>query len=278
MAELAQTIAHDIQQALDADDLHLPSLPEVALRIRDEAESEHVTSASLASVVQDDPALAAQLVRVANSPLFRAAQPIDDLAHAISRLGVEHAANMVTGLAMQHMFQATSDLIDRKMRQVWKSATDVAAWCSILSKRYTKLRPDQATLAGLTHSIGALPILGWAEENDGLIRDSMTLDRVIETLHPVLGTMILKSWNFPEEITAVPEQFTQYERSIPAADYVDIVACSHLLSLRDTDHPVTQDDWGKVAAFSRVGIDLDPDSPDFEETVEAVEAIKGVFS
>lgn len=176
MSDLAQDITAEISQALEADQLELPSLPEVALRIRDEAESENVSSASLAAVVSDDPALTTQLVKVANSPMFRATRSIDDLGQAISRLGVDYAANIVTGLAMRNMFQATSEMVDRQLRGVWKTSTDVAAWSSMLSKRYTKLRPDQAMLAGLTHRIGVLPILAWVEENDDIVRDTLPSD------------------------------------------------------------------------------------------------------
>jgi HD-like signal output (HDOD) protein len=93
-------------------------LPEVALRIREEAESEFVSAVSLAKEVGDDPGLAAQLVRIANSPMFRATRSIDDLSQAISRLGVDYSANMVTGLAMQNMFQATTEFVDNRLRDV----------------------------------------------------------------------------------------------------------------------------------------------------------------
>jgi len=88
MGQLAEQISTDIKKALQADELDLPTLPEVALRIRDEAQSDSVSATSLARVIAEDPGLAAQLVRTANSPMFMAARAIDDLAQAISRLGV----------------------------------------------------------------------------------------------------------------------------------------------------------------------------------------------
>ena len=86
---------------MDKDELELPSLPEVAVRIRDEAENQNVSASSLAAVIGEDPGLAARIIRVANSPMFRATRPIDDLNMALSRLGVEYAANLATGFAMQ---------------------------------------------------------------------------------------------------------------------------------------------------------------------------------
>lgn len=279
MAELAEQISTDIRSALEADELDLPTLPEVALRIRDEAQRESVNAASLSKVVGEDPGLAAQLVKTANSPMFMSTRAIDDLAQAIARLGVEYAANVVTALAMQQMFQATSELIDDKMRQIWATATHTAAWSSMLAKRFVKtLRPDQAALAGLTHSIGALPILTWAEEHDHLVQDAQLLDRLIETVHPPIGTMILTRWNFAEELVCVPEGYMQPVRQNTEADYVDLVSAALLLiSRKGEDVPLADEPWAGAPVFKRIGVDLDMDALAFEKLTEQVEAVRGVF-
>ncbi len=278
MAELAESISSDINAALDADELDLPSLPEVALKVREEAESEFVSAQSLAKVVGDDPALATQLIRIANSPLFRATRSIDDLQQAISRLGVEHSANVVTGLAMQNMFQATSEFIDRKLRNIWKLSTEVAAWSTILCNHKTRLRPDQATLAGLTHNVGALPVLSWAEENDHILRDSITLDRVIEQLHPTIGGMILRSWNFADELIVVPEHYQDTSRDGASADYVDVVAAATLLNTLDPDQQLADQPWIGDATFARLGLSADTSEEAFAELRQEASDSQGVFS
>lgn len=277
MSDLAQPVADDIRSALDADQLDLPTLPEVALRIREEAESETVCAASLALVVSDDPAISAQVVRIANSPMFRATKPIDDLQSAVSRLGVEYCSNIVTGLAMQQMFQATSELVDRKLREIWKAATETAAWSSILAKRYTRLRPDQSTLAGLTHAIGVLPILSWVEQNDHLIRDSLTLDRLIETAHPGLGGMILRNWHFPDNISAVPEQHQRLDRTSSAVDYADVVGAARMLRNADTSHSINDCAWSKTPTFDRLGLTPHLDKQEQIEMVDDVAEVCSVF-
>ena len=280
MSDIAASIASDIQTALANDELILPSLPEVALTIREEAESEKVTAASLSFVVSQDPGLAAQLIKIANSPMFRATRSIDDLSQAISRLGVEYAATIVTGLAMQQMFQATSEMVDNKMRQTWRHSTDVAAWSSILCQQLTRLRPDQATLAGLTHAIGVLPILAWVEENDHLIHDSITLDRVIEQAHPAIGTMILQHWQFADEIVEVPAHYAATNHQADQADYIDVVSAANMLTLHDLDeeHPLLHANWSTSPAFSRLELDPSEESSQMEEMHEAVLGVKTVFS
>ncbi len=152
MSKLAQIIERQVTHAVADDELGLPTLPEVALRIRDAAESENVSASS--------PVSPGQMIKMANSPMFRASRAIDDLSRALSRLGVEYEANLATRLAMQQMFQTTSEVIDRKLRSVWAKATAIAAISGVLAKSFTSLRPDQATLAGLTLSIGTHTLLG----------------------------------------------------------------------------------------------------------------------
>ena len=277
MADLAETIQQEVTAAVGSDELQLPTLPEVALRIRDEAENENVSAQSLGAVLAEDPALAAQMVKIANSPMFRATNTIEDLNMALSRLGVVNAANLATGLAMSQMFQATNDVIDRKLRATWSQATGVAAISGVLAKSFTSLRPDEAALAGLTHNIGVLPILTWAEENETLLQDSMTMDRVIDGIHGSLGTMILQSWDFPPEVAMVPAHYLDFERTADQADYIDVVMVANLQNL-PADHPLTKLDWGTIQAFKNLGLDADMESSELEDLEEDVRAARDSLS
>ena len=83
------------------------------------------------------------------------------------------------------------------MREVWNKSTEIAGICHVLARHYTRLAPDQATLAGLVHQIGVLPILTHAEDHNELLSDSISLSHVIERIHPLIGERILKAWDFP---------------------------------------------------------------------------------
>lgn len=277
MSNLAEKIKNEVTTAVDNDELELPTLPEVALRIRDAAEDPDVSALGLARVITEDAGLAGRMIKVANSPLYRGANTIDDLNTAVSRLGVALAANLAIGMAMEQMFQATSDLVDRKLRKVWSHATEVAGISGLLAKKFTRLRPDQAALAGLTHSIGVLPILAWAEQNTNLLGDSMTLDRVIEGIHGALGTMILQSWEFADEIALVPSHYAAFDRAAPAADYADVVMVANLQTLVGTNHPYTEMDWSEIRAFANLGLDPNPECEQLAELSEDMAAAREAF-
>jgi HD-like signal output (HDOD) protein len=207
-----------------------------------------------------------------NSPLLRTNREITDLQMAVSRLGINYTCNLATGLAMEQMFQATSDVVDRKMREVWNKSTEIAGICHALCRSYTRLLPDQATLAGLVHQIGVLPILTYAEDNNELLADSISLNHVIEQIHPIIGDKILRAWDFPELIAMVPSQYLNFSRDSAKVDYVDIVQVATLQSYLGSQHPYTQLDWSQIPAFSKLGLDPNVDIQEDEDLSAAMEA------
>ena len=272
MSKLADKVQQELIQAIDNDDLVLPTLPEVALKVREAAEDPNIGTPQLSKVIGNDAALTARIIKVVNSPLLRTSKEITDLSMAINRLGINYTCNLATGLAMEQMFQATSDVVDRKMREVWNKSTEIAGICHVLCKQFTRLLPDQATLAGLVHMIGALPILTYAEDHNELLSDSISLNHVIEQIHPIIGDKILRTWEFPEQIAMVPSQYLDFSRDSAKVDYVDIVQVATLQSYIGSEHPYTKLDWSQIPAFAKLGLDPSQDIHEDEDLNAAMEA------
>ncbi|MEX6504147.1 HDOD domain-containing protein [Pseudomonas zhanjiangensis] len=277
MSKLAEKVLQELTQAIDNDELVLPTLPEVALKVREAAEDPDIGIPQISKVIGNDAALTARIIKVVNSPLLRTNKEITDLQMAVSRLGINYTCNLATGLAMEQMFQATSDVVDRKMREVWNKSTEIAGICHVLCKNYTRLPADQATLAGLVHQIGVLPILTYAEEHSELLADSISLNHVIEQIHPIIGDKILRAWDFPEQIAMVPSQYLNFERNSAKADYVDIVQVATLQSFLGSQHPYTQLDWSRIPAFAKLGLDPNVDMQEDEDLSAAMEAAMGML-
>jgi HD-like signal output (HDOD) protein len=252
---LVQQVKQDIIKALENDELVLPTLPEIALKVRDVAEDVTSSISDLTTILGRDTALSARMVKVANSPLIRTSVPVSDLNTAVSRLGIDLTSNLAMGLAMEQMFQATSDIVDKRMRACWSKSVEIAASSQVLARHFTDLQPDQALLAGLTHQIGKLPILAFAEHNDSLLNDAFALGKVLSVLHPSLGSYILKMWNFPAELVGVSKNYLLFDRHVDKVDYADIVQVATLQSYAGTDHPYTKLDWTKISSFDRLGLD-----------------------
>ncbi len=277
MDDLEQRFITELLDELTHDRLVLPTLPEVALKVRDALENDDVNVGQIALVVALDAALSARLIQVVNSPLLRASKHIDSLEAAITRMGLNMTRNMVTSMVMEQMFQATSDVTDQRLRTVWAHSTQVAAISYALAGQFTRLQPDQALLAGLVHDIGTLPILSRAEEYPELLADETMLDRIVARMHGHIGEAILKHWGFSEELVMVAAQHENLQRDSQSVDYVDVITVANLQSHLGTDHPLTDVDWNTVPAFSKLGLGAEVNVIEIEEVNNDVEAVKTVL-
>ncbi len=264
-----------LRDEIKSNRLILPSLPEVALKVRDAVDRGDLSAAKLAAIIAEDAALAARLIQVANSPLYRGRTEITNLQMAITRMGYNPVRTLLMSLAMQQIFQPTSALLDRYFHAIWQTSVNVAAISRALAALCPHLNAEHALLAGLIHQIGKLPILTLAEQIPGLANDQTRLDHLLAALHPEIGGVILKNWNFPKTLFEVVTEYLNWQRQPNGdlADYVDVVQVAYLEHMASSgeEPPV---DPSKVSAFTRLG--LVPDIEIIE--IEAVDATKQLFA
>ncbi|NOQ93879.1 MAG: HDOD domain-containing protein [Methylophaga sp.] len=266
---------NELLEDLKNGTLVLPTLPEVALRVRDVVDDPEATAANLADIIITDVALSTRLLKVANSPLYRGRIEIDSVQMAVARLGQTIIRSLVTSLVMEQMFQATSRNLDERLHKLWEHSTDVSAICQVLASSQANIKADEAMLAGLIHEVGILPILMKADEKPELIKNSAALDTVIENIHPRIGAAILKSWKFPESlITAVAEQQNLSRDSEDGPDLADLVQVARLQSYMNTDRALSSEELATVPAFKKLGVDteisvveLDENSDEYAEAM-----------
>ncbi len=277
MSAKSEELLGHLKQAVETDKLMLPTLPDVALKIRDAVENENSTAQNISDALAQDASLAARLIKVANSPLYRTRNPIEDLQMAVTRLGVRIVRDLVVGLAMKQIFQATSEALDVHSRKVWSKSVDAAAISRMMATLVPGLNPEQALLAGLIHNIGALPVLVLAENDDDLFHDEEALGRVIYELQGEVGELILEHWDFDEHMLEVVKHCHdfQYEHG-DTAGFVDVVQ----VALLQGDHipgEFAPESWSDVPAFIRLGLDTDVNVVDIEENKEMIENTKMAF-
>ncbi|MES9876087.1 MAG: HDOD domain-containing protein [Candidatus Sedimenticola sp. PURPLELP] len=265
-----------LQQAITDEKITLPTLPEVALRIRDAVDSENSSANEIADLVATDAALSARLLQVANSPLYRGREPIESIQTAITRLGITLVRSLVISLAMKQIFQATSDVLDNRLRAAWQNSVQVAAISRVLSQVLPHLDPNQAMLAGLIHNIGTLPILMFSESYPELLEDEAQLDQLVESLSPGISSQILENWNFPEPLIHVARhnQELDYDAG-PSADYVDVVLVARLQTL---DPELSEhENWGDIPSFRKVGLEPEVEVISIEGAAEEIQGVEEIF-
>lgn len=266
-----------LQEAIRHNRITLPTLPEVALRVRDEVDKDNATAHRIADTVAMDAAVSARLVQVANSPLYRGRVQIDSIQMAVTRLGNKLVRSLVVSLAMKQIFQATSDALDRRLRALWEQSVQIAAISRVVAQTQSHLEKEQAMLAGLIHNIGSLPVLTMAESFPELMADGRRLDRFVEHLNPIIGKQILEAWGFPETLVRVPENYQNFSYDGgPRADYVDVVQVARLQAL-GSDAGISDPDLLQLPAFRKLGMEPEVEEINIEGVAEDIEEVRAVL-
>ncbi|OHX37378.1 cyclic nucleotide-binding protein [Methylomonas sp. LWB] len=191
--------------AYDADALQVPSLPDVALRLRSALQKD-ISVADAVKIVNLDPAISSKLVQVANSPIYRGLKPVSNSHDAVNHLGFKITQNLVTSVSLHQLFRSTNKVLQQKSQQAWKQSIQIASLSCTLAGLGKKINADEALLAGLTHNIGVLPIITLAGSLPASEYTEAELDACIDYLQGLFGTFILKKWHFPDTLIQIPAQ------------------------------------------------------------------------
>src|SRR5260370_12587939 len=90
--------ARDYLSGSAASSQSIAPLPRVCAQLAELTAQQVTDAAQLARLIQSDPALAGELMRVANSPALRPRMPVVSLQQAVSWLGVAAVRNIAVAL------------------------------------------------------------------------------------------------------------------------------------------------------------------------------------
>lgn len=264
---------------LENERLPLPTLPEVAIRVRETADDDNASITDVAKIIETDAALSARIVQVGNSALYRGINPAETVQAAAMRMGLDTVRTLATSLVMKQLFQATHPVVDHYLRKAWKQSTDVAALSALIAKTSTSLESGSALLAGLTHTIGLSPILVKAEGDPALLNNRQALEKLMYSIYPIVGARILEGWDFSPALVKVPAEHLDISRggTDGRADYVDVVQVALLQTLDDESHPLSGVAHDQVSAFDRLGMRASVEEINLTGGVIEVEEIRAAL-
>lgn len=257
-AELIQRIHQDIQMGK----LPLPSLPNMALRVRQAVTDLRKSNHDIAKIVQLDPPLAARIIQIANSPLYRGRFPSDDCLSAITRLGLESTRNFVISFTLRQNFFKAPAGIKQYLTDLWSHSCHVAAISYVLAGTVQNMQADRALLAGLLHDIGVMSVLYYLCEWPQCLKNREWIDQIIQKLRGPLGTLILKYWKFDTELTHIPQEAENWLRqNNKPIDYIDIVIVAQALSLIKKPYHLNVPQLDEIPAYHKFCLNkLGPDA------------------
>lgn len=250
-----------ISKEILADDLMIPVIPEIALRVRKIADDNDSGISDLAQVVKTDPSLSAYVVSVANSALYARATKANDVLDALSRIGSDNAANLAMTYSLRSLFTTKNKRIDQCLRKLWRHSTYLASIASILASKTKSACPERALLAGLLQDIGSLPMVIKLEKYPEIIEDESLLYQSLEKYSSQIGVRILQHWGFDEEMIEAVRTREDWQRDTPGKmDLSDLILIARLHSFMGTARIKALPTLDQLPAFSKLkNNELTPD-------------------
>ena len=184
----------------------LPPFHPAALKLLNIASDSETGMEEFEAIFKSDPALTADLLLVANSPLFGTRVAIGSIRHALTLLGLERVRSLATTVALS--FFVRNQPRTAFVRHIWAHSLATATVAEILGKLYRS--PDLYT-AGLVHDLGRLGLLltlgqtyeKWASAEAPNIEESNRLERARFGMdHCEAALLVGEKWRFPRILQA----------------------------------------------------------------------------
>ncbi len=191
----------------------LPAPPNAAIRIVHACTNSEVTNKELAEIINRDPVMAVELLRIANSAYFGLQKEVRTIPHAITVLGHHALRNLVLCTAMRDAVRPEM-LPGLDVQQFWDNALRRAVCASCLSE-IAGLDVDQCFTIGLLQDFGLLVmfyikperISHWIELQLLSPPERRTREQQIFSItHDQVGNLLADSWGLPEDLSLVVGQ------------------------------------------------------------------------
>jgi len=213
----------------------LPPLPAAALEAMRRLDDPNVTAERLQEAIARDQALAAQVLRIANSAMFCFQRKVSSLSHAVAILGFNALRSILIAASVQKVFYAgPGSRGTAALRPLWKHAWGAAVAARAIAQRTGYGNADEAFTSGLVHDLGKLVLLRNDPHAYGEIISSVELGggnfydlemRVFGFSHAHVGALLALKWLFPAQLVA---GILHHHDDDPAPEYAKLTSITHL--------------------------------------------------
>ncbi len=184
---------------------NIVKLPAVLNQVSTLLASPDYSTDQLAALIAQEPVLAADFIKLVNSPaLRRNGREIADLHQALVILGAKNIQETVLTAIMQKMADIKPIYLKLFGQQIWQHSLNTALWAKKLAKQ-RQLDPELAYFIGLIHDVGKIAlfklIVHEMNHADPAYQPNSKVFRQMMTKHSVLlSALIARHWRLPGAI------------------------------------------------------------------------------
>lgn len=211
----------------------LPSLPQVVNHVLDVMDDARSSVKDVAHAMEEDPALTAKVLRVANSAYYAPRSEITSVSYAIARMGLGEVRNLIitTGVVSSMKGRKLGNL---NYEDYWRHCLSVAIVARVvndhapLAPKYLKATENPYFVAGLLHDIGILILdQNVSSVYSEVLNHAMDSGRplaeveqgILGSDHQEVGGFICNKWHLPQ-LVGLTARFHHAPEKAAAEDQV----------------------------------------------------------
>jgi HD-like signal output (HDOD) protein len=220
-----------MERTLTRDQLAIPTLPGVAVRVVRSGTKNSGNAQLLADIIHADANLTEYVLHIVASAAKRPALPIASLQHAIAWLGIDEVANIAFTLALQAKMLHVQGQ-QRKARRLWRHSLASAVWSRQLAHRLGG-ETGLCYLCGLLHNIGKAVTLGAVHDAVQLADQHLAgeeYDCLIELFYRDVGKRVISAWALPPPVPIVIARWENYPSAGAVKWESNVVNVAHKLA------------------------------------------------
>lgn len=197
-----------LKSYIEPERFSLPVFDPVSMRIQQELVKKEPNLRTIEKLISGDQALASNLLKVANSPLYRGLVVTTSVRSALARLGLAEITRIVLTAIGEGAFSSRDRQIDAIMKKLWQHSMGCAFAAGMLSNCLDfGVLQHEVFPAGLMHDIGKLLILKVIAEKkqqmNGLALSNTMLLKGLDSLHAEEGYLLLRHIQMPESLAII---------------------------------------------------------------------------
>jgi HD-like signal output (HDOD) protein len=169
----------------------------------------------VSSDIAADPVIAASVLRMANSPLYRGLKKITALQPAATRLGTRALRSLMMRESLHAAVFQTKGR-DEWAERIW-AGSRASAYIMYGLSAFTRVDAEDAFLLGLLHDIGEVIVLRIVRAHQVRTHaeiDDATFDYLCHECHQEFGELVAAAWKLPSTFSNLIADHHTY----PAAD------------------------------------------------------------
>jgi HD-like signal output (HDOD) protein len=202
-------------------------------------------------------AMAASLIRTANSPFYARSRPVTSVSEALGLLGVRMTEKLLTAFLLRHAIRINSPVLEH----FWESSSRRAMAMAHIAKELYTVDTDLAYTCGLFYHVGIPVLMQGVKGYAGTLAEALarqdrsftdTENAAHRTDHAVVGALVARTWRMPEPIYQAVR--LHHDFSVLGASYVSTQVRTLVAMALVADHLVGQHEgvavgkeWGLFA-------------------------------